>query len=315
MGENDHKPETSHGVTTGQDEPRRRRKRPKRERLMSSTGITIFVMINGFIVIIAAVMILGAIIVQYSSKQMEDQLKPLYTALAQAVEDAHMPDLKLYTDMPGRVALGFLISGIALFIISLLGCCASANHNRSLLIFYGIFLGSVLLVQCILMILLFSVKKELNEAMKQPMMENIKTHYGGDNKQDVASYGWNFIMATFQCCGVDNYTDLHRATQWDRRTIIHGYQYLKEIPMSCCLHDVNLMLNKKLTNIKDRNCTIHPTPHNSYINKPCWPSIQHAISDQSALMMSVGVCVFGFQIFLVVINIYLCNNAQKKVKK
>lgn len=51
MGENDHKPETSHGVTTGQDEPRRRRKRPKRERLMSSTGITIFVMINGFIVV------------------------------------------------------------------------------------------------------------------------------------------------------------------------------------------------------------------------------------------------------------------------
>lgn len=51
MGENDHKPETSHGAATGQEEPRRRRKRPKKERLMSSTGITIFVMINGFIVV------------------------------------------------------------------------------------------------------------------------------------------------------------------------------------------------------------------------------------------------------------------------
>ena len=61
-------------------------------------------------------MILGGIIVKYSAEQMEEQLKPLYVALAKAVEDAHMPEFKLYTNMPERVALGFLISG-SLFLL------------------------------------------------------------------------------------------------------------------------------------------------------------------------------------------------------
>lgn len=113
-----------------------------------------------------------------------------------------------------------------------------------------------------------------------------------------------FFLFQFQCCGVDNYTDLHRATQWDRRTIIHGYQYLKEIPLSCCLHDVNLMLNKKLTNIKDRNCTIHPTPYNSYINKVNIITSQH-IDAYKKYFHFFLLCFLMFYVFLIFLFVFM----------
>merc|ERR1712042_273158 len=107
------------------------------------------------------------------------------------------------------------------------------------------------------------------------MIENIKRHYGGDDATDVSSYGWNFIMATFQCCGVDNHTDMHRAKNWDRRMFLNGYQYLKEIPLACCQHEIDVLANKKFGALTDKNCTIRPTERNSHIDRPCWPSIQH----------------------------------------
>ena len=49
MGDQEQKPENKD--ESGAQQKTRRKRPPKKERLMSSTGLTIFVMINGFIVV------------------------------------------------------------------------------------------------------------------------------------------------------------------------------------------------------------------------------------------------------------------------
>ncbi|GAB1604832.1 tetraspanin-9-like [Argonauta hians] len=298
----------------GEQKPRRK-KRPKKHRIISSTGTTIFMIINVFLVIIGGTLILGGIIVKYGSAKMEVQLQPLYKTMAEAIAEADMPDFSKYVDVTHKVALGFIISGSCLLFIALIGCCGGCCQNRTLLITYGFLLTCVMVAETGFVILLFSVKKEMKDSMKDPMIANLKNMYAGPEKEDVTSHGWNFVMSTFQCCGINNYTEFHYARKWDRRIEIAGRQYLKIIPDTCCSRRVDILSEKTFKEVTDSNCTIHPTLSNSYIGKSCWNTIQSLLSEQSGLMMGIGVTVLGFEVLMAAVNIYLCRGIRKGVKK
>ncbi|XP_036359254.1 CD63 antigen-like isoform X1 [Octopus sinensis] len=285
----------------------RRRKKAKKQKIISSTGTTIFMIINVFLVIIGGTLILGGIIVKYGSAKMEVQLQPLYKTMAEAISEADMPDFGRYVDITHKVALGFIVTGSCLLFIALIGCCGGCCQNRTLLILYGFLLTCVMVTETGFVILLFSVKKEMKDSMKEPMIANLKNMYAGPDQEDVTSYGWNFVMSTFQCCGISNYTEFHHAKKWDRRTKIRGMQYLKIIPDTCCSRRVDILSEKRFKEMTDTNCTINPTLSNSYIGKSCWNTIQSLLNEQSGLMMGIGVTVLGFEILVFVISLIEAN--------
>ncbi|KAM9807535.1 tetraspanin-3 isoform 2-T2 [Neosynchiropus ocellatus] len=119
----------------------------------------------------------------------------------------------VYTLIPAVVIIGV---GALLFIIGLIGCCATVRES---------YCG------------LTTVEDDVNKSIK-----NVYDQYNGTNS-NAQSRAIDYIQTQLQCCGIQNYSDW-QATPWFKESKTNS------VPVSCCKRTV-LACTGSLTRAQD----------------------------------------------------------------
>ncbi|XP_008310426.1 tetraspanin-3 [Cynoglossus semilaevis] len=128
----------------------------------------------------------------------------------------------VYTFIPAMVIIAV---GALLFIIGLIGCCATVRESRCGLATFVIILLLVLVTEVAVVVLGYiyraKVETEVNNSISKVFNE-----YNGTNS-NAQSRAIDYIQRQLQCCGIHNYSDWHD-TRWFKESKDNS------VPMSCC---------------------------------------------------------------------------------
>ncbi|PAA68037.1 hypothetical protein BOX15_Mlig028043g2 [Macrostomum lignano] len=124
-----------------------------------------------------------------------------------------------YALVPTVIILG---SGIFLFLLGVIGCFACINENRCLLSTFFILLLLILLGEITAATMGIVYHGQVRSAIDTELNKELQSYHNDSLlKSEV-----DFIQSTYQCCGVNNFTDWLE-TPWSR-------QHNLTVPDSCC---------------------------------------------------------------------------------
>ncbi|NXH92855.1 TSN36 protein, partial [Edolisoma coerulescens] len=122
---------------------------------------------------------------------------------------------------------------VVMFIIGLIGCCATFRESR---VGLGLFLAIILVIFIaeVSAFVLGFVYREKVKTDVQGTMRSVFEKYDGKNPESTVV---DYLQEQLHCCGVKNYSDW-TTTQWYNSTGNHS------VPQSCCQQEA-------------KNCTGH----------------------------------------------------------
>lgn len=127
-----------------------------------------------------------------------------------------------YTLIP---AITIIAVGALLFIIGLIGCCATIRESRCGLAIFVIILLLVFITEVMVVVLGYifraKVEKEVNRSIRKVYNEYNGTH------PDAGSRAIDYVQRQLRCCGIRNYSDWEN-TDWFKETKNNS------VPLSCC---------------------------------------------------------------------------------
>ncbi|NWZ26619.1 TSN36 protein, partial [Asarcornis scutulata] len=120
-------------------------------------------------------------------------------------------------------AVIILCVAAVMFIIGLLGCCATFRESR---VGLGLFLAIILIIfiaEVSAFVLAFVYREKVKSDV-QGTMRAVFEKYDGKNSESAVM---DYLQENLHCCGVKNYSDW-TATQWFNSTGNNS------VPLSCC---------------------------------------------------------------------------------
>lgn len=204
-------------------------------------------------------------------------------------------------------AVVFIIVGVVILIVGVLGCFGACCGWRVFLVIYAIIVFLVLIAEIAGVVLAALMKKDVDTVVKKGMKESIAEFYKGDLSQEPVSLAWNSLLIEFKCCGVDNYKDFMNATNWNKT--YNGQTLDLKTPLSCCKE-----IKGEFPNIQyptTTTCATNPTDDTSYWTKGCYSAIEDFINKYSNIFIGIGVVVAIFEILCIVFAIIVCRNVEE----
>uniref|UniRef100_A0A8B9GV62 Tetraspanin-3 n=1 Tax=Astyanax mexicanus TaxID=7994 RepID=A0A8B9GV62_ASTMX len=131
----------------------------------------------------------------------------------------------VYTLIPAVVIIA--VGGL-LFIIGLIGCCATIRESRCGLATFVIILILVFVTEVVVVVLgyIYRAKVEVNHSIQK-----VYNEYNGTNS-DAPSRAIDYVQRQLHCCGITNYLDW-RNTSWFNESRNNS------VPLSCCKPNVS----------------------------------------------------------------------------
>lgn len=199
----------------------------------------------------------------------------------------------------GKFSLVLIILGASILTLSLLGYFAAAGERRYLLNCYAMILVIILLLEVSAAYAVLVYKRVAEDTIKDAMKTTLNNY--GYSVEKSNSNGvtllWDRIMASFECCGVDNATDFEDAKNWVNATDM-------VVPDACCF------LNDKVTiEVNDTTCTSNPTEENSYKDKGCYDSLAREVEKHTGIPVLIGTLFVLSQALGIVLACRLCKSA------
>ncbi|MCJ8746684.1 hypothetical protein PDJAM_G00144570 [Pangasius djambal] len=114
-----------------------------------------------------------------------------------------------------NMASVFFAIGIFVTCVSFLGFLGALKENRCLLISFFILLFLLMLAELTVACLLLLYEKNIDNFIEKELKDSLKQSSTEGEKN--STIDWDYIQKTFECCGVNNYTD------WE-----------PSVPDSCC---------------------------------------------------------------------------------
>uniref|UniRef100_A0A0K2V286 Uncharacterized protein n=2 Tax=Lepeophtheirus salmonis TaxID=72036 RepID=A0A0K2V286_LEPSM len=111
------------------------------------------------------------------------------------------------------------------------------------------------------------------------------------------------MMAELHCCGVDNSEDFRSAVKFMQMVNANGNKQV--IPESCCKLDPNV--DVAFFKPADDQCTLDPTPLNSYMKQGCFNVINDWISSNLRIVIGVAIGILGVQLIGIIFAFCLCK--------
>ncbi|KAM9069005.1 tetraspanin-3 [Antechinus flavipes] len=128
----------------------------------------------------------------------------------------------VYTLIPAVVIIAV---GTLLFIIGLIGCCATIRESRCGLATFVIILLLVFITEVVVVVLGYVYRAKVESEVDRRIHKVYKTYNG--TSPDAASRAIDYVQRQLHCCGIHNYSDWEN-TDWFKET------KNQSVPLSCC---------------------------------------------------------------------------------
>ncbi|XP_035755408.1 tetraspanin-3 [Egretta garzetta] len=128
----------------------------------------------------------------------------------------------VYTLIPAVIIIAV---GTLLFIIGLIGCCATIRESRCGLATFVIILLLVFITEVVVVVLGYIYRAKVEDEVDHSIRK-VYNGYNGTNP-DAASRAIDYVQRQLRCCGIHNYSDWEN-TVWFKQTKNNS------VPLSCC---------------------------------------------------------------------------------
>uniref|UniRef100_A0A8C8SKY5 Tetraspanin n=1 Tax=Pelusios castaneus TaxID=367368 RepID=A0A8C8SKY5_9SAUR len=161
---------------------------------------------------------------------------------------------------------------VVMFIIGLIGCCATIRESR---VGLGIFLAIILIIfiaEVAAFVLGFIYREKVKTDVQGTMHIVFQKYDGKSPESGVVDY----VQEQLQCCGVTNYTDWAN-TQWFNTTGNNT------VPLSCCRQN-------------DKNCTGHLNEPQDLYTQGCAEKVEYGLQNvlSYAMLVILGFAIIKF---------------------
>ncbi|XP_014849308.1 CD151 antigen isoform X1 [Poecilia latipinna] len=192
-----------------------------------------------------------------------------------------------------------IVAGVIVTLTGIIGCCATLNEKRSLLIVYLVLLLCVFLLEITAGVLAYVYQQQcfpfcyqLDDELRQNLKLNMQQKYLQPGQESI-TLSVDKLQQEFKCCGSHNFSDW-RDSEWIRG---EGTQQL--VPDSCC---------KTLSSL----CGRRDHPSNIYrVEGGCVEKLEDYIRSQLYILGGVGVGIAFLQLVGMMFTCCLCRNLKE----
>ena len=164
-------------------------------------------------------------------------------------------------------AIGFIVVGVVLTVVSFFGICALCIDSSCMLKGYGCLMTIVVIAEFGIAIAILILKVDAEEAIAKQMRSSLNDY----EKDTDVTHSWDEMQQELECCGVDTYTD------WSNTTFNqNGKTY--NAPDSCCIAGNTQGCGKDA--LKKSNGTIY--------EKGCLKTFEDYIEDNAYIVGGAG---------------------------
>ncbi|KAG5679470.1 hypothetical protein PVAND_009035 [Polypedilum vanderplanki] len=176
--------------------------------------------------------------------------------------------------------------GVLMFVLGFLGYCGAMRESQCLLSLYGVFLIILLVLEIVVFVFAIAYQDVARDETESFLRSTIKEYKSSGKEEDAVSLMWNQLMAQFQCCGVNSYSDFETSSFWVNN------KGSRTIPEACCQ-----LSDKTLIKPLDLNCPYSPSDINSYYMRGCQPALVEFFRNNSNTIIGVMSGVILIQLF------------------
>ncbi|KAL3887018.1 hypothetical protein ACJMK2_026974 [Sinanodonta woodiana] len=246
----------------------------------------------------------GSCIVRYDQNMADSYLG--YSSFQKALESAninvHTPNSLNIGETLDAVCIVFIVIGVLFILLGMMGIIGAFVRLKSLLITYAVVLLVLVVLELTCVVLVTSLRGKLEGWIKDGLKDSIRNNYSGITGNDTDTLRWNFIMHSFQCCGVDRYTDFRalRPLRWSTDVEVDSIVTGKQIPYACC----------KVKN--DNECVLNPNIKTAFIETVI---MRNWVTKNTGVMIVVGDIILVTEIVLLVLAFIICCTLRNKDKE
>ncbi|KAL4229102.1 Tetraspanin-11 [Mactra antiquata] len=195
------------------------------------------------------------------------------------------------------IALGLIFGGLALTVLSFLGCCGACCKVGFVLWLYAIVIIVFFIGEAIAIGLLYGKPEIITNELKASLVD-----YKGVASDEVYSVAWNIIMIQFQCCGVDSYRDFDISTSWNKSPVASVNLVT---PVACCKtlpteHDP-----------KEFKCATTYDPSINNGESGCFQTVWDASMADTRMVVPILVACGIFQLAFIVFAIQVARSEDR----
>ncbi|XP_017129285.1 tetraspanin-8 [Drosophila elegans] len=178
--------------------------------------------------------------------------------------------------MPEAYAIGILVLGGIILVISMFGCCGAVRESPRMLWTYV----SLLLVLLLLIVAFIILNPR--DVFKKYAVQTVEDHW---KLEQTKPNSMDLIQKTYQCCGLNEASDYLELKFWN-----------STVPSSCC---------------KDMNCE-NPLNLN---RRGCLSTVEEAFADEGVTISYMEWGLLGFDAVILVLAVILAihyTNRQRR---
>lgn len=228
------------------------------------------------------------------------------------------------------VAIYFiLIGGGILFIVSILGCCATSSENRCMTWTFFVFLVVLFLIIFVGGILAIVLRIQLGDSIKRSMEDTLKNYYGVNFQHDFNRFvtdAWDKTQERLYCCGVVNEGwNVYRSSQW-----FSSYGPFEElggvmrsdvmqkpfVPQSCCVKDrywryIDLEVCQKWR-FGPPGSPIDGAINRALYYHGCYDAAVEYLTENSSILIGLGIGIGLLLVVGIVLTFFMLRQQKKE---
>jgi len=183
-------------------------------------------------------------------------------------------------------AIGFIVVGVILTVVSFFGICAVCTDNSCMFKGFGCLMMLVVIAEFGIAIAILILKVDAEEAISSAMNDSLND-YGNGSKTEVTS-SWDIIQQNLKCCGVDTYMDWKNTTFNQQG---NSTQFGNNVPDSCCMAGASKDCGKD---------AIMSHQNNTIYEDGCLKTFEDLIEDNAYIVGGAGAGLGVLQILVLV---------------
>ncbi|XP_030587065.1 CD151 antigen isoform X2 [Archocentrus centrarchus] len=187
-----------------------------------------------------------------------------------------------------------IAAGVIVIVTGIIGCCATLNEMKSLLIVYLILLFCIFLLEIIAGVLAYINYQELDEELKQNLKVTMQQKYQQPGEESITQ-AVDKLHQEFKCCGSHNFSD------WSDSVWIQAAENERLVPDSCCKTPSEL-------------CGRRDHPSNIYkMEGGCIMKLEEFILSHLYILGAVGIGIAFLQLLGMMFTCCLYQNLKEEL--